>query len=75
MSLINRSDGGDNFSGLNVEKSRADRRRNIIEAVEKRLSDLRGADLPAKTGGSKEPDAQKATKRRRPYRPRVSPRY
>jgi hypothetical protein len=74
MSLVNRYDSGDNFSGMNAEKSRADRRSNIIEAVEKRLSDLRGADLPAKTGGSKEPDTCKTMKRKRPYRPRMLPR-
>ena len=74
MSAINRYDRGNNFSGMNAQRSRIDMRRNIIEAVERRLSDLRGADMSAKTGGSKEPDTCKTMKRRRPYRPRTLPR-
>jgi len=73
MSLINRYDSRDNFSGMNAELSSADRRRTIIEAVERRLSDLRSADVLAKTDSSKEPDTCKTMKRRRPYRSRMLP--
>jgi len=52
----------------------ADRRRNIIEAAEMRLSVLRDADLPAKTGGSNEPDTCNTMKRGKPYRSRTLPR-
>ena len=58
---------------MNAEVSRADRRRNIIETVEKRLSDLRGRDPPANTGGSKELETCNTIKRRRPYRSRMLP--
>jgi hypothetical protein len=44
MSPTDRNDSEYNLSSMNAEVSRADRRRNIIETVEKRLSDLRGRD-------------------------------
>src|ERR1019366_4374829 len=59
---------GDYVPGVDAEINRADRRRNIIEAVEKRLSGLRDADLPTKTGDAKEPDTSKPIKPRRSYR-------
>jgi hypothetical protein len=73
MSPTDRNDSGYNFSSTNAEVSRANRRRNIIEGVEKRLSDLRGVDPPAKTEGSKEPETCKTMKRGRPYRSRMLP--
>jgi len=73
MSQTDRNDSGYNFSSMNAEVSRADRRRNIIEAVEKRLSDLRGVNPPGNTEGSKEPETCKTMKRRRPYRSRMLP--
>jgi len=68
MSPIERYDRGNLVPSVDAEMNRADRRRSIIEAVEKRLSGLRGKDLLAKTGDSKEPDASKPMKRRRPSR-------
>jgi len=73
MSPTDRNDSAYNFSSMNAEVSRADRRRNIIETVEKRLSDLRGRDPPENTGGSKEPEMCKTMKRGRPYRSRMLP--
>jgi hypothetical protein len=68
MSTIARNGRGDYVPGVDAEINRADRRRNIIEAVEKRLSVLRVTDLLAKTGDSKDPATSKPMKRRRPYR-------
>jgi len=67
------TDGRSNFSSVNAEVARADRRRSIIETVEKRLSELRGGEPLANTGGSKEPDTRKTMKRRKPYFSRMLP--
>lgn len=62
MAPIEKSDRGDRVANVDAEMSRADRRRMIIDAVEKRLSDLPGGNFLAKTGDSKE------AKRRKPSR-------
>jgi hypothetical protein len=56
---------------MDANMKSADRRRSIIEAAEIRLSVLRDADPPAKTGGSTELDACKTMKRGKPYRSRT----
>jgi hypothetical protein len=64
MSQFGRRNRGDYVPGVDAEKGRAEKRRNIMDAVEKRLDGLQSAALLPKIGASKEP-ASKPTKRRR----------
>jgi hypothetical protein len=68
MSQIDKYDRGDDVSGMAAEMNRADKRRSIIEAVEKRLDGRRDTALAAKTGDSKESGTSIRIKRRRPGR-------
>jgi hypothetical protein len=53
--------------GAAVPISSADRRRNIIEAAEKRIVDLQAASLAAKPGDEKDGNPNKTTKRKKSY--------
>ena len=67
MSQFGRRNRGDYVPGVDAEIGRAEKRRNIMDAVEKRLDGLQSAALTAKTGELIAP-ASKPTKRKRPAR-------
>jgi hypothetical protein len=67
MYQLERRNRGDYVPGADAEKTRAERRRNIMDAVEKRLDGLQSAALLPKVGDPKEP-ASKPTKRKRSAR-------
>jgi hypothetical protein len=67
MSQLERRSRGDYVPSVDAERGRAERRRNIMDAVEKRLDGLQSAALLLKPGASSEP-ASKRTTRKRPHR-------
>jgi hypothetical protein len=67
MYQLERRNRGDYVPSVDAEKTRAERRRNIMDAVEKRLDGLRSAALLPKLGDPNEP-AFKPTKRKRSAR-------
>jgi hypothetical protein len=67
MATSERRNRGDYVPGVDAEKSRAERRRNIMQAVEKRLDGLQSAALAAPSGDAKGA-ASGSTKRKRSAR-------
>jgi len=67
MATSERRNRGDYVPGVDAEKSRAERRRNIMQAVEKRLDGLQSAALAAPSGDAKDA-ASRSTKRKRSAR-------
>jgi len=67
MDQFGRRNRGDYVPGVDAENGRAERRRNILNAVEKRLDGLQSAALLPKSGAPNEP-VSKPTKRRKSAR-------
>jgi hypothetical protein len=67
MATIVRRNRGDYVPGVDAEKSRAERRRNIMQAVERRLDVLQSAALLPRIGDPKE-GVSKLPKRKRSSR-------
>jgi hypothetical protein len=64
MATTERRNRGDYVPGVDAEKSRAERRRNIMQAVEKRLDGLQSAALASKVEDPNQPTSRPAKRKR-----------